>query len=306
MTTRRIALKRNAIVSAFLLLVSAVVCCWASSKDEDDGPNSFKNYCAEAQKVIANAPNVDARINHYEDLGNFIDSDAEPYGRNQSNSTLEVSQFVGLSSSSTLSLSSEPQESPAAATTTVLCKMKSADALDKYFGIGTSITGEDNPCSAINKQIVKSVIKKMQQKNENGKEEHDWELSRTFQSIIYDDWITKTGSQWSGNSPAVTAYQDADSVLHLVGKSLYVSVKNRWFPLRSKVGVHYCQTITAEYVKALLLNQVDAPFCGSPPSYRFFWSKKAWDCPPASSGINVAPARFDRGWPLANHIMVPS
>ena len=64
-----------------------------------------------------------------------------------------------------------------------------------------------------------------------------------------------SGSVWSGNnSPFVSAYYtntnhdgdgDAAAVLHLVGKSLYVSVDNWWLPFRNKVDVQYCQTISS-------------------------------------------------------------
>jgi hypothetical protein len=84
-----------------------------------------------------------------------------------------------------------------------------------------------------------------------------------------------SGSVWSGNnSPFVSAYytntnHDGDgdgdgdgdaALLHLVGKRLYVSVDNWWLPFKNIVdGVQYCQTISSEYLKNIILKQVTPP-----------------------------------------------
>jgi hypothetical protein len=140
--------------------------------------------------------------------------------------------------------------------TTVMCKMKSWDAIDAYYD-GQAAQGSD--CSSVNKTTVGAVAINMLLKGKYS----------IYSDIQFDTWTTYTGQQWTDGGAAPTAYISADDgKLHFVGKELYVDRANPSpYVAASKKGVHYCHLAAPEYVKNLLSGKVDLPVCDAPPTY---------------------------------------
>lgn len=235
----------------------------------------LNKYCRKAQKKIAKTK-LKAENVLFEDLGTpgipfpppgvpatgFIGSDALPYDGAEE-LPLTTTQYVGFG---TDNWGDEYAQ-------VVMCKMKSAEALDFYFP-GEATSGND--CSNVNRKIVRKVIKALDNDDDSDSGDGDWGDSDsdhdggiTVPDIIYDNWLTYTGQQWTDSSPAPVAfYSSADGHLHIVGKELFVARTNPSpFVGPEKKGVDYCQTIAPEYVKKILLGDVTPPTCDPFPEY---------------------------------------
>ncbi len=112
--------------------------------------------------------------------------------------------------------------------------------------------------------------------------------------IIFQEWVTYTGEQWTSQSPTVAAYvNSADSKVYLVGKALYVERTNPIpFIGPEKKGVHYCQVIAPEYLREIIIGKVEPLVCDSPPAYSRLagplQAPKMWGCEnPAFSGEDM-------------------
>lgn len=252
-------MKFTALVTFFLLAPPTAV----SSNDDDSF--DLENYCRTAQKIIATTE-LDAKIQRPRTFQEFVQSKPEPY--NDSQQELLVSQFVG-----------NPPSAPDLQT--VLCKMKEAGSIRKYLGVLKA--GRNKSCADVNRAVVESVVAQIQQEESHG----DDSPSFVPPTIVYDnDWKCMTGSQWTHNSPAVTAYLDDAGTLHLVGKSL--TSLPWWFPIfiapiAPFIGVHYCEVISAESIRSILLGATVPPTCGPPPTQPLSYVFNAWDCPMKSS-----------------------
>ena len=248
-------MKFTASITTLFLVTSSPTT--SSLKDDDFVP---ENYCRTAQKLIATTE-LDARIEQFRppNLAGFVSSKPQPHVSGQE---LVVEQFVGNAK-----LAPEMQ--------TVMCKMKDAGAIRKY--LGTDKAGDDRTCAVINRAVVENAVAQIKQE----------QPSFTAPNIVYDDWNCLTGSQWTEDAPAVTAYLDDDTgTLHLVGKSL--TGLPYWSPIPTPLnGVHYCQTIAAESIRSVLLGATVPPTCGPPPSKKFdiFNVKNEWNCPMKSSSL---------------------
>jgi len=245
--------------ASFTLFLLALPTAVVSSSNDDF---SLENYCRTAQKIIAGTE-LDAELETPPTFKLYEKSKPQPFDTTQED--LVVPQFVG-----------NPPSAPDLQT--VLCKMKDAGSIRKYLGIRKA--GRTKSCADVNRAVVESVLAQ--------------NPSLVPPNIDYDiDWHCITGSQWTHNSPAVTAYKDDAGTLHLVGKSL--TGFPWWFPaskipyigkfLEPLVGVYYCQVISAESVKSILQGTIVPPTCGPPPTnpYSIF---NAWDCPMKSSSTD--------------------
>lgn len=236
--------------------------------------NKFLNmYCQTAQKTIAQTPLKSTNV-VYEDLGSpgipfpppgvpataFIGSDALPYDGAE-NLPLTTTQYVGFGE-----LPNGKDYAQA-----VMCKMKSAEALDFYYP-GSATPG--NNCAAVSEDVAGRVIAALSDEDDSDSDSDDGagddsDDGFTVPVIVHENWATYTGAQWTNSSPAPVAYvSTADGLLHLVGKELFVARADPSpFVGKPKKGVHYCQTIAPKYLKKLLQGKVQAPTCDPPPQY---------------------------------------
>ena len=219
---------------------------------------ALNRFCRGAQKIIARTPLRSDNV-VYDDLGTpgvpfpppgipatgFIGSDALPYDGAEE-LPLTTTQYVGFGTDASGDEYAQ----------TVMCKMKSWDALDFYFPGKAS---EGSNCSSINQVTTGLVFLSMLFRGE----------FPVITDIEFDDWDTFTGQQWTDSSPAPSAYiSTTDGKLHLVGKRLYVERTNPSpFVGAPKKGVDYCQVIAPEYLRNILRGDITAPTCDDFPVY---------------------------------------
>jgi len=219
---------------------------------------AVNRFCTEAQRIIANTMLQSNNV-LYDDLGmagspippvtestGFIGSSATPYDGAE-NLPLTTTEFVGYG------YDADGKDYPQ----TIMCKMKSWDALDYYYPGSASI---GSSCSTINQDTLERVVNSLTNDNQ--------EL-QVVNEVVLDEWVAYTGEQWTSQAPAVAAYTStADGKVHVVGKSLYVARINPIpFIGPDKKGVHYCQIISPEYLREILVGSIDAPTCDAPPAY---------------------------------------
>jgi len=231
----------------------------------------LNKYCIVAQGQIANTDLAPQNV-IYTDLGTpgspfpppgipatgFIGSDALPYDGMES-LPHTTTQYVGFGTDGGGNHYSQ----------TVMCKMKSWDALNFYYPDSASAGSN---CANVSEKMAKDVVKQVENDNPGV----------TAPTIVYDNWVAYTGQQWTDSSPAPTAYiSTVDGLLHLVGKELYVPRTNPIpFIGPEKKGVDYCQTVGPDYLGAVILGAVQAPTCDSPPAYspNPFDPIPSWNC----------------------------
>lgn len=220
---------------------------------------AVNRFCKGAQRIIATTE-LEATNVIWDDLGvagipfpppgtpstGFIGSDALPYDGAE-DLPLTTQQFVGYG------LDDKGKDYPQ----TVMCKMKSWDALDFYYP-GAASAGAD--CATVNANTGAAVIESLTNDNQE---------PQVITEIVYDNWVTFTGQQWTDSSPAPSAYiSNADGKLHVVGKQLYVERTNPSpFVPANKKGVDYCQVIAPEYLREVIVGNIQAPTCDAPPVY---------------------------------------
>lgn len=228
------------------LLVASVVLAIASGKKAKKVSNvNVKNYCGKtAQRAIAQT-RLKAKTIAYKDLAGFVSAFATPYDGNE-----------------TLRLSA-PQFST---DEVVLCKVKSFDALNFYFGEGTAAGGT---CSSVNRAVAKKYKRRKR-------------TAFDYDDIVFEDWDTLSGPQWTAELPSVTAYVgEDDGLLHLVGKQIYVERTNESpFVDSTRKGVVNCQSISPKYLRKIMKGKVTPPTCGPPPVYSAPFDLTPWNCPP--------------------------
>lgn len=219
--------------------------------------SAVNRFCKGAQGIIANTTLVPDNI-LYEDLGmagipfpppgtpstGFIGSDAWPYDTME-DLPLTTTQHVGYG------VDEHGNDYPQ----TVMCKMKSWDALNFYYP-GSASSGSS--CSTINQDTYVAVLNSLV----------NAEIP-VVTDLVFDEWVTFTGAQWTSQSPSVTAYTSTvDGKVHIVGKPLYVARLNPIpFIGPEKKGVHYCQIIAPEYLRDVITGDIEAPTCDAPPVY---------------------------------------
>jgi hypothetical protein len=220
---------------------------------------AVNRFCKGAQGIIANTTLVPDNV-LYDDLGaagvpsppapfpipstGFIGSDALPYDGAE-DLPLTSTQFVGYGAYE------DGKDYPQ----TIMCKMKSWDALDFYYP-GSAAPGSS--CSTVNQDTYARVLNSLVETE-----------VPVVTEVAFDEWVSYTGQQWTSQAPAVTAYTStADGKVHIVGKPLYVERTNQNpFVGASKKGVHYCQIIAPEYLREIIVGHIAAPTCGAPPEY---------------------------------------
>ena len=248
----------DTLVTLFFFLLASPITAVVALNEDDAASFDLEQYCRTAQQIIATTE-LEATIQRPPTLPDYLRSKPEPYQASQHE--LVVQQFDG--------------HSPAVPELqTVLCKMKDAGSIRKYFGHRKA--RRTTSCADVHRAVVDSVVAQIQQE--------DAAPPFVSPTIVYDrDWSCLTGSQWSKNSPAVTAYRDdAAGTVHLVGKSL--TGLPWWFPrvlpaLRPYIGVYYCQVSSADSIRSILQGTTVPPSCGPPPTHPFHLFNTALECP---------------------------
>ena len=243
--------------------------------------DNLDNYCTMAQKVIARTKLTSTNA-VFEDLGmegipsipngpppsaatGFIASFATPYGLEGEPSDdfpLTTTQHVGYG------FTTEGEEYAQ----TVMCKMKNADALNYHFPLERP-KARQKDCSLINSTVLRQ-LRALLRGSKRG---------FVDKNVVFDDWSTFAGNQWTDSSPAPSAYMDStDGTLHIVAKSLYVDrLDASPFVGPDKKGIQYCQTIAPAYLFKLLTGEVTPPTCDAPPLYEIPQGIPVvlpWDC----------------------------
>lgn len=141
---------------------------------------------------------------------------------------------------------------------TIMCKMKNAYALQYHFPYEHPIPREED-CSLISIMILRQLHPFLGEDNQN---------DVNSDNIVFDDWITYGGNQWTANSPSPTAYYDGTGKLHIVSKSLTVERTNPSpFVDDDQKGIQYCQVVAPSYLYKILTQTVTPPICDPPPMY---------------------------------------
>lgn len=236
---------------------------------------AVNRFCKGAQGIIANTILQPDNI-LFDDLGmagipfpppgtpatGFIGSDAAPWDGNEG-APLSTTQYVGFGFYP--NGSDYPQ--------TIMCKMKSWDAIEFYYGPGAAADGAS--CSDINADTYARVLNSLTNPNQE---------PEVITEVAFDEWVSFTGQQWTSEAPATTAYTSTvDGKVHIVGKPLYVARTNPSpFVGPEKKGVHYCQIIAPEYLREIIIGNIVAPTCDAPPAYAPPAGPPAppplWDC----------------------------
>ena len=235
---------------------------------------AVKGLCKKAQQIIANTK-LKAKNVNWKELGTrpytipsegipatgFIGSNATPYDGAE-DLPLSTQQYVGYGKDDTGE--TYPQ--------VIMCKMKSWDALNFYYP-GSAASGSN--CADVNAKIGALVVASLTNRNQE---------SLAIGSVVYDNWLTYTGEQWTDSSPAPVAYlSNSDGKLHIVSKELYVA-RNNLSPFvgPEKKGINYCQVIAPQYLSRLLVGDITAQRCDAPPVYQQPVgqpeSPKPWNC----------------------------
>jgi len=220
---------------------------------------AVNRFCKGAQGIIANTILEPDNV-LFGDLGmpgipfpppgtpatGFIGSDAAPWDGNEG-APLTTTQFVGYG------IDAAGKDYPQ----TIMCKMKSWDALDFYYP-GSASAGAS--CSDINADTYARVLNSLTNPNQE---------PEVVTEVVFDEWVTFTGQQWTSEAPATTAYvSTADGKVHIVGKPLYVARLNPVpFIGPEKKGVHYCQIIAPEYLREIIVGNITPSTCAAPPVY---------------------------------------
>ncbi len=218
---------------------------------------AVNRFCKGAQKIIANTPLKPDNI-LFDDLGSagvpfpppgipatgYIGSDAIPYDGAEE-LPFTTTQYVGYG------FYENGKDYPQ----TIMCKMKSYDALNFYF---PWLAADGANCNDINADTYTRVLNSLTNSE-----------VPVVTEVEYDEWVSFTGQQWTSQAPVATAYTStADGNVHLVGKSLYVERTNTSpFVGPEKKGVHYCQVIAPEYLREIIIGNLAAPTCDAPPAY---------------------------------------
>lgn len=217
-------------VTALVATAAVVLGGCVSRPSESVGVRTTANFCIAAQTAIVSAREV-ARNEVYEDFTAFTKSKpvVEP---------LTTTQYVWP----------DPAD-PAAGPMMVSCKMKTADHLITVYGEGAA--GTDIGCSGVNEITLRQVLSSLTPQ-ERRRLRYDGGQQLRFATDI----VTTQGPVWL--EPYPLARLGSDGSLQLQAKSM----RNDWLDPRYAQapaqfrGTRYCHLIAPEYLRRLLLGEV--------------------------------------------------
>ena len=203
-----------------------VLVIWPITAMADSSPPLVDEFCTEAQHLLAATPLAAENV-VYTDFDEFVKSKAAP-------KPLITRQFIHYAADQP----GLPER--------ISCKLKSADHLNSEYGAGSA--GHEGTCQAVNGLTLERV------RMARG---HSDQPSGVFKKVVLDpDEVGPSGVVWL--KPYAMVRVDADNVLHIKSKALYVSWHDERFlkmPARFR-GTHYCHLIAPSYLRRLLDGEV--------------------------------------------------
>ena len=273
-------MKRSSLLTTIssLLVLAVSKTSFAMRLDDMIDDDYLDQFCTLAQQVIASTK-LTSTNTVFDELGvagvpfpvptpstEFIASISTPYGP-----VGDVGYDLPLTTTQHVGYGIDPGGEEEYAQT-IMCKMKDANALQYHFP-------QERPrpryqdCSLISIVMLRLLRPLLGAHN------------RHANNIVFDDWITYAGNQWTAESPAPTAYLDNtdENRLHIVAKSLLVDRTDPSpFVTDERKGIQYCQVVAPAYLYKILTQTVTPPTCDPPPQYEFPSSGPpqvlSWDC----------------------------
>ena len=199
-------------------------------------------FCTGAQMVIAQTSLVSENVVH-DTQESFIGSDATPYETPEG-------ETLPLTSQQYVSYATYPNKPNKSYPQVVSCKMKSAAALEYFYGADAAEAG--NSCRNVHELTVDAVYASLTRHEER-------ELVFTRDEVVLAaDVNARSGPDWLTPFPPDVASTDADGNLVLQAKALPVP---RFLPPflpvpPEKRGVHYCHVASPHYILALVTGEV--------------------------------------------------
>jgi hypothetical protein len=217
--------------SLFLTCMAAVLGADSTlAQTPPDAPASDERFCARAQALVAGTTRP-TRVTVHEDYESFKESKAAIR-------PLEIHQYVLR------------EEGTGRGAMRISCKLKSADQILEVYGAGAA-RPPDRSCADVNRATADAVYGSL------GREEGA-RIAIPRERLHFDEDDNRLmGSRWVESYPFV--YR-SDRGLHLAARSLHIDwtdVRFAWAPDRLR-GVHYCHLIAPEYLRRLILGEVQA------------------------------------------------
>jgi hypothetical protein len=201
---------------------------------------AVNSYCQEAQKIIAGTSLESINVLN-DSFDALVASDAAPYETPEG-------AVLPLTTQQLVTYGAYPDGQ--AFPQVISCKMKSAAALQYFYGPDAAVPGAT--CKTVVEQTLAAVFNSLTNKELRN-------LAFTPEQVLVDaDLVANSGPNWLTPFPADVASLGADGLLHLQAKSLPVP---RFLPPflpvpPEKKGVHYCHLPSAEYLRALVTGEV--------------------------------------------------
>jgi hypothetical protein len=197
------------------------------------------DYCALAQKEIASA-RVPAR--------NVLASDFQAFARMTPQiQPLETLQFVQYS---------DPQKTKPRM---ISCKLHSAEKIRAAYG--ATAAGESTTCARLNRRTLDAVMASM-----TDRQKKKMPFKGTIPILLDPDEQAANEAQWLESFTMVQT--DAGGTLRLRAKSLRGETSQRVSNKANAGGKQYCHLIAPDYLKRILLGEVQLPAAEFPDAGR--------------------------------------
>ena len=218
-----------------LSLINLSLLSFYASANLEDSLHYDGDYCAEAQRIIANTDIKPINIIHVNETS-FLDSSPAPY------KGVNLSAYHGKGTADSLPLTTQQIVTNDGNSEVISCKMKSAEAIRFFFGYSSAYLG--GACKDIIIQTVDFVFESLDE-NEQTELQYD-------DIIVEEDIVVHSGSEWSTPFPPNVSFWDENGLLHLQAKSLPVPMDTLAPLSEDKKGVHYCHLPSANYIRSLI------------------------------------------------------
>jgi len=193
---------------------------------------TLNDYCAAAQKEIASS-RVPAR--------NVLMTDYQAFSRaSPSVKPLETLQYVGYT------------DEKRAKARMVSCKLHSAERIRAEYG--ATAAGENTSCARLNRRTLDAVLLSL-----TDRQKKKMPFKGTIPVLLDPDEVATTEAQWLESFTMVQT--DAGGTLRIRAKSLRAPGTN--LRVRSNApagtGPQYCHLIAPDYLKRILIGEVQLP-----------------------------------------------
>ena len=198
---------------------------------------TLNDYCAAAQKEIATS-RVPAR--------NVLVTDYQAFSRaSPSVKPLETLQYVGYS---------DPQRTKARM---ISCKLHSADRIRAEYG--ATAAGESTTCARLNRRTLDAVMLSL-----TDRQKKKMPFKGTIGVLLDPDEQVSTEAQWLDSFTMVQT--DAGGTLRIRARSLGAGNMRVSSKAGAGNGRQYCHLIAPDYLKRILIGEVQLPKSEFPES----------------------------------------